>query len=62
MACFVGIDIGTSSVRAAAVDERGRTLAFGQCEYDIIKPKIDQAEQNNEQLWETTVPSIHRMK
>ncbi len=61
MACFVGIDIGTSSVRAAAVDERGRTLAFGQCEYDIIKPKIDQAEQNMEQLWESTVQSIQLM-
>lgn len=55
MECFVGIDLGTSSVRAVAVDGTGRTLAAGQCEYDILKPELNQAEQDMEKLWDATV-------
>ena len=61
MECFVGIDLGTSSVRAVAVDEKGMTLAAGQCEYDIIKPELNQAEQDMEKLWEATVEAIKIM-
>lgn len=61
MVCFAGIDIGTSSVRTVAVDERGRMLASGQCEYDIIKPELNQAEQDMDKLWEATVKSIRMM-
>ncbi|MGN1168463.1 MAG: xylulokinase [Lachnospiraceae bacterium] len=61
MECFVGIDLGTSSVRAVAVDEKGMTLATGQCEYDIIKPELNQAEQDMEKLWEATVEAIKIM-
>ena len=46
MECFVGIGRGSSSVRAVGVDEKGKTLASGQCEYDIIKPELNQAEQD----------------
>lgn len=35
MEYFVGIDLGTSSVRAVAVGVSGQTVAAGQCEYDI---------------------------
>ncbi len=41
MEYFVGIDLGTSSVRAVAVDAAGKTAAAGQCEYDIKKPGLD---------------------
>lgn len=61
MECFVGIDIGTSSVRAVAVDGRGQTLAVGQCEYDIIKPELDRAEQSMEMMWDATVRAIRQM-
>lgn len=61
MECFVGIDLGTSSVRAVAVDPAGRTLAEGQCEYDIRKPGLNQAEQDMEQLWQATVRAIGKM-
>jgi len=61
MECFAGIDIGTSSVRAVAVDMAGRTLAAGQCEYDIIKPKLNQAEQNMEMMWDATVQAVRQM-
>lgn len=61
MECFVGIDLGTSSVRAVAVDPAGRALAEGQCEYDIQKPRLNQAEQDMEQLWQATVRAIQKM-
>lgn len=61
MECYVGIDLGTSSVRAVAVDGNGKTLAAGQCEYDIIKPELNRAEQNMETLWEATAEAIRIM-
>lgn len=61
MECFVGIDLGTSSVRAVAVDPLGRTIAEGQCEYDIMKPELNRAEQDMEQLWQATIQAIRKM-
>ena len=61
MECFVGIDLGTSSVRAIAVNPKGRTVAAGQCEYDIMKPELNYAEQDMEQLWRAAVLAIRKM-
>ena len=61
MEYFVGIDLGTSSVRAVAVDLDGNAAAAGQCEYDIQKPELDRAEQDMDQLWEATVQAIRKM-
>ena len=61
MEYFVGIDLGTSSVRAVAVDPDGNAAAAGQCEYDIQKPELDRAEQDMDQLWEATVQAIREM-
>lgn len=61
MECFVGIDLGTSSVRAIAVNPKGSTVAAGQCEYDILKPALNQAEQDMEKLWQAAVLAIRQM-
>ena len=36
-------------------------MAAGQCEYDIKKPELDRAEQDMNQLWESTVLAIRQM-
>jgi len=36
---LIGIDLGTSSVRAAVVDEGGRIQGLGQQEYPIETPR-----------------------
>ncbi len=61
MDCFVGIDLGTSSVRSIAFNEKGEMLAQGQCEYDIIKPELNQAEQDMEVLYQSTVDCMKQM-
>lgn len=61
MEYYVGIDLGTSSVRAVAVDTQGNAAAAGQCEYDIRKPELNRAEQDMEQLWEATIDAIKLM-
>ncbi|HAQ75376.1 MAG TPA: hypothetical protein DCR96_02695, partial [Hyphomonas sp.] len=36
---FLGIDIGTSSVKAALIDEAGRQVEVSQAELPISRPK-----------------------
>lgn len=49
--CFLGVDIGTSSVKALVVTEKGQIVSSAQRGYDILKPDVKYAEQNPEQLW-----------
>ncbi len=61
MSIYIGLDIGTSSSRAVAVTEKGVIVAIGQCEYDILKPQFNWAEQNMGQIWEATLQAVRRM-
>ena len=54
MRYFMGIDLGTSSVKALVVDERGGIAGSAQRDYDIRKERIEYAEQNIDMLWEAT--------
>ncbi len=54
MRCFMGIDLGTSSVKALIVDERGGILGSAQRDYDIRKERIEYAEQDIDLLWAAT--------
>lgn len=51
---LIGIDLGTSSVRAAVMDESGRILGLGQEEYPIETPRPGWAEQAPEAWWRAT--------
>ena len=54
MRYFMGIDLGTSSVKALIVDEQGGIAGVAQCGYDIRKSRIEYAEQDIEALWAAT--------
>lgn len=48
---YLGIDIGTSSVKALLVDTKGRAASGAQEEYEIRRPKAMYAEQDMDEIW-----------
>jgi xylulokinase len=51
MDCYLGIDLGTSSVKVAALDANGAILAVEGEPYPILHPFPDASEQDPEQWW-----------
>ncbi|MBX3065279.1 MAG: xylulokinase [Anaerolineae bacterium] len=58
MAHLLGIDLGTSSVKAVIIDERTRLLGVGGAEYPISVPQPGYAEQAPEQWWQATIKAV----
>ncbi|MGD0726603.1 MAG: FGGY family carbohydrate kinase [Spirochaetia bacterium] len=54
MACVIGIDLGTSSVRVVALDASGETVPLQRREYPIRQPAAGFAEQSPEEWWNVT--------
>jgi hypothetical protein len=48
---YVGIDVGTGSVRAALVDQRGLLLAFAEQPIKKWEPQFNHHEQSSEDIW-----------
>src|SRR5262245_46823367 len=48
---LLGLDVGTQSLRAALVDQRGRTVAFGLAPIETTYPKPTWAEQQPGEWW-----------
>ena len=55
---FIGIDIGTSSVKSLIIDENGNLIGISQREYDIIKPQQSYSEQDMNILWSATSETL----
>lgn len=55
---FIGIDVGTSSVKALLVDESGVVIKKATPEYDFSTPKSLWAEANPSDWWEATQNAI----
>jgi xylulokinase len=58
MSYFMGIDLGTSSVKVLISDERGAVYGVGQKGYPVDTPKMGYAEQDPEIWWQCTAESI----
>lgn len=58
MGYLMGIDLGTSSVKAMIMDESGECKALASRDYDIQFPKAGYTEQDPGMLWQATVQSI----
>lgn len=55
---FMGVDLGTSSVKIIVMDEAGQVTASISKEYGVSYPKIGWAEQNPEDWWNATRDGI----
>lgn len=51
MKYYLGVDIGTSSVKSLLMDTEGRIAGISQAGYDIIKSRLSYAEQDMERIW-----------
>ncbi len=59
---YVGIDLGTSSVRVVALGEKGTVLAVEGHDYPIREPKQGFAEQSTDEWWEATAGCLRRLQ
>ncbi|MCS7260980.1 MAG: FGGY family carbohydrate kinase, partial [Anaerolineae bacterium] len=60
MAYLLGIDLGTSSVKAVLVDREGQMLGIGSAEYPVLMPRPDYAEQDPEMWWQATGMAVRQ--
>jgi xylulokinase len=58
MAALLGIDLGTSAVKAVVIDERGHLLGTGTCEIPMQVPQPNRAEQDPKAWWSNTVMAV----
>jgi len=58
---FLGIDIGTSSVKAALIDDSGRQVEVSQADLSISRPKPLWSEQNPSDWWTATNMAVARL-
>jgi xylulokinase len=56
--CLLGIDLGTSSVKAVVINEGGELLTTGSREYPIHAPRTGWAEQQPDEWWDAVVPAV----
>lgn len=60
MNTILGIDIGTSGVKALLISGQGEVLAAASEEYDLLTPRPNWAEQDPETWWQATIKTVKR--
>ncbi len=55
---YLGIDIGTSGVKAVLIDERDTIVAQSSHPLDVSRPRPGFSEQDPEQWWQATVSAV----
>lgn len=58
--CFLGIDLGTSSVKALVVDAAGQTRGMGGASYPVHHPEPGFAEQDPDDWWHGAVAAVRQ--
>ena len=56
--CYLGIDIGTTGIKAVLFDAEGRPLGSGLAEYTLETPSPDIVELDPERYWEATGAAV----
>jgi len=57
---FLGIDLGTGSCKAVAVDENGKVLGFGVSEYSGAETQERWQEQDPRELLKAAIASVRQ--
>ena len=57
---FLGVDLGTSSVKAIIVDSAGKVVGQGSAGYPIHHPQPTHAEQAPEAWWDATIQAVRQ--
>lgn len=55
---FIGVDVGTSSVRAALVSEKGKVLETCIKNIETWNPNTDFYDQSSEDIWQSCIYCI----
>jgi xylulokinase len=58
MGSYLGIDIGTSSVKAVLIDERQHALASASSPLKLLRPREGWSEQNPQDWWRATESTV----
>lgn len=58
MECFIGVDVGTASVRSALFQKNGTLLAKAVKTINIHNPKVDYYEQSTDNIWAAIVTTV----
>lgn len=55
---FLGVDVGTASVRAGLFDAEGKRLGSGVCPIQIFRPAEDFVEQSSTDIWRAVCTAV----
>lgn len=60
MACFCGIDLGSTAVKAAVFDSKGQLRGEGACEFLLETPRPEFVELDPELYWTSTCEAVEK--
>jgi len=60
MACYIGIDVGTSGTKALVMSPVGKVLSTATSEHTVSTPRPGWSQQDPEQWWTATVKSVRK--
>ena len=61
MDCFIGVDVGTSSVKSLLMRGDGTILGTAQRKYDVLRPASGFAEQPADLLWKAASETLRQL-
>ena len=62
MEILIGLDLGTTAMKVAAFDKKGKLLAVSTQEYDLITPSVNVVEEAEEVYWKAFCDGIADLK
>lgn len=55
---FIGVDVGTASVRACVVDINGKIISVSVKEITIWNPRPNHYQQSSDNIWDAVVHTV----